>query len=103
MIIEPSPSPVLSTTFFSGTFSRFTCRDILLLLLKKVYRAKQSRIKIRNPKHEIRNKPEPNKSKPGKAKTSNPIWARFEFVAFGSFEFVSDFVLRASSFCRFAR
>ena len=32
MIIEPSPSPVLSTTFFSGTFSRFTCRDILLLL-----------------------------------------------------------------------
>src|SRR5262245_4670078 len=28
MIIEPSPSPVLSTTFFSGTFSRFACRDI---------------------------------------------------------------------------
>src|SRR5258708_6709942 len=33
MIIEPSPSPVLSTTFFSGTFSRLTCRAILLLLL----------------------------------------------------------------------
>src|SRR5918996_4050257 len=29
MIIEPSPSPVLSTTFFSGTFLPFTCKDII--------------------------------------------------------------------------
>jgi hypothetical protein len=54
-----------------------------------------------NPKSEYRNPKQTGAKinpKSGKSKTSNPIWTRFEFLVFGSFEFVSSFGFRASNF-----
>jgi hypothetical protein len=65
-----------------------------------------------NPKSEYRNPKQTGAKinpKPGKSKTSNPIWACLEFVVFGSFGFVSDFEFRICNFahvgelCAFAR
>jgi len=63
------------------------------------------RNKIRNPKHEIRNKTAAKQIKTRKIPNLEFDGARFEFIAFGSFEFVSVFGFRASfswRLCAFA-
>src|SRR6266498_386832 len=56
MIIEPSPSPVFSTTFFSGTFSRFTCRYIFFFSFSRsLSRQACPEPSRRNAKHAMKN------------------------------------------------